>query len=118
MFAANFGYNEEYVDNKLDMDRFFCHIDYLHENPPAGGVIKKVVEAYCEGAKKSNKGHKTTSTSCDSYESSNDGGQQRPKNWDKLSKEQQFAWESQQLEALKAIFGMSGGIVRKGQKGG
>ena len=38
--AANFGYDEEYVDEKLDMERLFAHLEYLHKCPPPGMLIK------------------------------------------------------------------------------
>ena len=43
--AANFGYTEEYVDEKLDMERLFAHLEYLHKCPPAGMLIKAYFEA-------------------------------------------------------------------------
>ena len=43
--AANFGYNEQYVDENLDMERLFAHLDYLKDNPPAGTLIKAYFEA-------------------------------------------------------------------------
>lgn len=43
--AANFGYDEEYVDEKLDMERLFAHLEYLRDNPPAGTLIKAYFEA-------------------------------------------------------------------------
>lgn len=46
MFAREFGYTEEYIDWNLDMDRIFAHIEYIHENPPAGTILKKIVEAF------------------------------------------------------------------------
>ena len=42
--AANFGYDEDYVDNRLDMDSLFAHMQYLHDNPPIGGLFKKYLE--------------------------------------------------------------------------
>jgi hypothetical protein len=43
--AANFGYNEQYVDEMLDMERLFAHLMYLHECPPPGMLIKMYFEA-------------------------------------------------------------------------
>lgn len=43
--AANFGYSEEYVDEKLDMERLFAHLEYMRDNPPAGTLIKAYFEA-------------------------------------------------------------------------
>lgn len=43
--AANFGYNEQYVDEMLDMERLFAHLKYLKDNPPAGTLIKAYFEA-------------------------------------------------------------------------
>ena len=43
--AANFGYNEQYVDEMLDMERLFAHLQYLHECPPPGLLIKMYFEA-------------------------------------------------------------------------
>jgi hypothetical protein len=43
--AANFGYNEQYVDEMLDMERLFAHLEYLKDNPPAGTLIKAYFEA-------------------------------------------------------------------------
>jgi hypothetical protein len=43
--AANFGYNEQYVDEMLDMERLFAHLEYLRDNPPAGTLIKAYFEA-------------------------------------------------------------------------
>ena len=43
--AANFGYDEEYVDEKLDMERLFAHLEYLHKCPPPGMLIKAYFEA-------------------------------------------------------------------------
>jgi hypothetical protein len=43
--AANFGYDEEYVDEKLDMERLFAHLEYLRECPPPGMLIKAYFEA-------------------------------------------------------------------------
>jgi hypothetical protein len=43
--AANFGYNEQYVDDMLDMERLFAHLEYLRDNPPAGTLIKAYFEA-------------------------------------------------------------------------
>jgi hypothetical protein len=43
--AANFGYSEEYVDEKLDMERLFAHLEYIRDNPPAGTLIKAYFEA-------------------------------------------------------------------------
>lgn len=43
--AANFGYDEEYVDNMLDMERLFAHLEYLHKCPPVGMLIKAYFEA-------------------------------------------------------------------------
>jgi hypothetical protein len=43
--AANFGYTEEYVDNELDMDRLFSHLDYLKKCPPIGYLFKSFIEA-------------------------------------------------------------------------
>ena len=48
--AANFGYDEEYVDEKLDMERLFCHLMYLHECPPPGMLIKAYFEAQAGGS--------------------------------------------------------------------
>jgi hypothetical protein len=48
--AANFGYDEEYVDEKLDMERLFAHLEYLRENPPAGTLIKAYFEAQAGGS--------------------------------------------------------------------
>lgn len=95
----------------------YCATQYMIDNPPAGAVIQAVVEAYCKGASKGRKGSKSSAGN-DNYESHDDGGQERPDNWDDLSKEEQFAWEKVQLEHLKAMFGMSGGVVRDKTKGG
>ena len=46
--AANFGYNEQYVDEMLDMERLFAHLEYLKENPPAGTLIKAYFDAQAE----------------------------------------------------------------------
>ena len=43
--AANFGYDEEHVDEKLDMERLFAHLEYLRECPPPGMLIKAYFEA-------------------------------------------------------------------------
>lgn len=43
--AANFGFTEEYVDNEMDMDSLFAHLDYLNDNPPIGGLYKGYLEA-------------------------------------------------------------------------
>ncbi|MBU2701182.1 hypothetical protein Ga0466249_002296 [Sporomusaceae bacterium BoRhaA] len=94
----------------------YCATEYMIDNPPAGTVIQMALDAYCKGAAKV-KGGTKNNVGNDSYESSNDGGQPHPSNWDSLTKEQRFAFESQQLEAFKAMFGMSGGVVRKGKGG-
>lgn len=93
----------------------YCATKYVIDNPPAGAVIQAVVEAYCKGAAKGNKGNKSNNNG--SYESNDDGGQAKPDNWDELSKEEQFAWEEVQLKNLMAVFGMSGGVVRDRKKG-
>ena len=43
--AANFGYDEDYVDERLDMERLFAHLEYLRECPPPGMLIKAYFEA-------------------------------------------------------------------------
>ena len=43
--AANFGYDEEYVDEMLDMERLFAHLEYLHKCPPVGMLLKAYFEA-------------------------------------------------------------------------
>ncbi len=48
--AANFGYNEQYVDEMLDMERLFAHLTYLRDNPPAGTLIKAYFEAQAGGS--------------------------------------------------------------------
>lgn len=48
--AANFGYDEEYVDEKMDMERLFAHLLYLHECPPPGLLIKAYFEAQANGS--------------------------------------------------------------------
>jgi hypothetical protein len=48
--AANFGYNEQYVDEMLDMERLFAHLFYLKDNPPAGTLIKAYFEAQAGGS--------------------------------------------------------------------
>lgn len=113
MFAAEFGYSEEHVDWSLDMDRVFAHMEYLKKNPPAGTVIKSLAEAYF-GGKKGNKRNKNSQQNSNSdYD---DGGQSRPKAF--KNDEERLKWEESQLSALIQIFGGSGGIVRKGKKGG
>ena len=48
--AANFGYNEQYVDEMLDMERLFAHLMYIKDNPPAGTLIKAYFEAQAGGS--------------------------------------------------------------------
>lgn len=50
MMAANFGYDEQYVDNEMDMERLFAHMHYIRENPPAGTLIKAYFEAQSNGS--------------------------------------------------------------------
>ncbi|WP_196607427.1 hypothetical protein [Pectinatus frisingensis] len=45
MFAANFHYTEQYIDEMLDMDRFFYHLEYLKINPPIGGLFLEYIRA-------------------------------------------------------------------------
>ena len=92
----------------LDTDRFFAHLDYLRENPPAGGIIKAALEAYCNGS--SSKSSSSSSSNSPSSDS-NSIEQARPADWDNMSEDEQFKWEQKKLDALKSIFGMQGGVV-------
>ena len=47
--AASFGYTEQYVDEMMDMERLFAHLEYLRDNPPAGTLIKAYFEAKAGG---------------------------------------------------------------------
>ena len=55
--AANFGFTEEYVDNEMDMDSLFAHLDYLNDNPPIGGLFKGYLEAKYGGKKRDEKSY-------------------------------------------------------------
>jgi len=52
--AANFGYNEQYVDDEMDTESLFYHLDYVRDNPPAGTMLKLFFESF-GSAKKGNK---------------------------------------------------------------
>lgn len=116
--SAEFGKSIEEIKHMTYLE-VYCATVYVLENPPAGTVIKAVVEAYCEGSKgtKGRKRPSSDNSSNESFESDNDGGELRPANWDELTKEQQYAWEKRQLDNLMAQFGMAGGVLRKGKKG-
>lgn len=105
MFAAEFGYTEEHVDWALDMDRIFAHLEYLRENPPAGRMLKLFFESL--GGKNSK--HSKTSYS---------GTTKTSRKPTFKTDEERLKWEEQQLAALIQIFGGSGGIIKRGKKGG
>jgi len=44
--AANFGYTEQYVDEKMDTETLFFHLDYIRNNPPAGTMLKLFFESF------------------------------------------------------------------------
>jgi hypothetical protein len=111
--SREFGYDEEYVDWQLDMDRLFTHFEYLKDNPPIGTLFKQFIEAKY-GNKKGKRSNNPSSSSND--EVSCDGGQPRPKSF--KNDDERMKWERFQLNELIKAFGCSGGIVRKGKKGG
>lgn len=86
------------------MDRLFTYFEYWKDNPPIGALYKQVVEAKY-GNKKGN-----VNKQCHDN-----------RNWHKptfKNDEERLKWEENQLSELIQIFGGSGGIVRKGKKGG
>ena len=91
--AANFGYDEEYVDEKLDMERLFAHLEYLHKCPPPGMLIKAYFEAQA-GASGGN-----SSTSADRLPTP------KPKTF--KSEEDKRNFERTQLNNLCADFGVN-----------
>jgi len=53
--SAVFGYSKEYVQWDMTLLDVYCHIDYIVENPPAGRILKAIVEAFGSGDKKDNR---------------------------------------------------------------
>jgi len=60
--AASFGYTEQYVDEELDTETLFFHLDYIRNNPPAGTMLKLFFEAFAS-SKGGNKANKTAEPS-------------------------------------------------------
>lgn len=98
--AAVYGYDEQYVDEMMDCDRLFYHLNYYYDNPPAGTILKMFFEAL---------GKKGDGTHSDNW--TGDGGQPRPKSF--KNDEERLRWEENQLNALIRAMGGSGGVVRK-----
>lgn len=101
----------------------YCCTDYIIENPPAGNVIKALAEAYVGGKKKKAKNNRQQQDSSDDYDDGSTPRPKRPKSFkddkERLEwEERNQKWEENQLSALIQIFGGSGGVVRKGKKGG
>ena len=89
--AANFGYDEEYVDNMLDMERLFAHLEYLHKCPPVGMMLKAYFEAQA-GESSSTAEHVPTPS---------------PKKQEFKSEEDRRNYEKAQLTRLCADFGVN-----------
>jgi hypothetical protein len=91
--AANFGYTEQYVDNWLDMERLFAHLEYLRECPPPGMLIKAYFEAQAGSS------GSTDSSSADRLPTP------KPKTFQ--SEEEKRNFERTQLNNLCADFGVN-----------
>lgn len=91
--AANFGYDEEYVDEKLDMERLFAHLQYLHECPPPGMLIKAYFEAQAGASSGSGSGSHTTAAP--------------PPKKEFASEEERRRYEKTMLNNLCADFGVN-----------
>ncbi len=89
--AANFGYDEQYVDEMLDMERLFAHLEYIKENPPAGTLIKAYFEAQAGASSSGSSTHVPTP----------------PPKREFQSEEERRRYEKTQLNNLCADFGVN-----------
>jgi hypothetical protein len=51
MLAAEFSYSWEFTDNEMDFDRFITHLEYREQCPPAGMMLKAIIESLGDGDK-------------------------------------------------------------------
>ena len=89
--AANFGYDEDYVDERLDMERLFAHLEYLRECPPPGMLIKAYFEAQAGASSSGSSTHVSTP----------------PPKREFQSEEERRRYEKTQLNNLCADFGVN-----------
>ena len=51
MMAASFGYTKAYVKWELSLTDVYGHIAYYNANPPAGTMIRAIIESFFGKAK-------------------------------------------------------------------
>lgn len=46
MLAAEFHYTRDYVSQYMDLPNFLAHMEYRAQHPPAGLMLKSLIEAF------------------------------------------------------------------------
>jgi hypothetical protein len=46
MLAAELNYTDTYIDEYMNLDKFYAYLEYRKLHPPAGFILKQVIEAF------------------------------------------------------------------------